>query len=133
MSAVAETADRSSYLRRVLWVDAATCLAMGVLLVIAAAPLSEFLGLPARLLSYAGVALFPVALFMGWVALRESLSVGGAWVVILGNAGWVAGSVAALLVFSPTAIGYAFVLVQAVAVALLAELEYVGLRRAENS
>lgn len=70
---------------------------------------------------------------MGWVALREELSVGGAWVVILGNAGWVAGSVAVVVVLSPTAIGYAFVLAQAVAVALLAELEYVGLRRAENS
>jgi hypothetical protein len=132
MSAVAETVDRSSFLRRVLWVDAATCLAMGALLVIAATPLSFFLGLPELLLSYAGVALFPVALFMGWVALREELSVGGVWVVILGNAGWVVGSVAVLLVLSPTAIGYAFVLVQAVAVALLAELEYVGLRRVEN-
>jgi hypothetical protein len=130
MTAVAETVDRSSFLRHVLWVDAATCLAMGVLLVIAALPLSSLLGLPEPLLSYAGVALFPVALFMGWVALREELSVAGAWVVILGNAGWVVGSVAVLLVLSPTAIGYAFVLVQAVAVALLAELEYVGLRRA---
>jgi hypothetical protein len=130
MTAVAETVDRTSFLRRVLWVDAATCLAMGVLLLIAAAPLAYFLGLPELLLAYAGIALFPVALFMGWVALREELSVAGAWVVILGNAGWVAGSVAVLLVLSPTAIGYAFVLVQAVAVALLAELEYVGLRRA---
>jgi hypothetical protein len=69
---------------------------------------------------------------MGWVALREALSVGGAWVVILGNAGWVVGSVVVLVVFSPTAIGYVFVVVQAVAVALLAELEYVGLRRVEN-
>jgi hypothetical protein len=130
MTAIAETVDRTSFLRRVLWVDATTCVAMGVLLVIAATPLSSLLGLPELLLSYAGVALFPVALFMGWVALWEELSVGGAWVVILGNAGWVVGSVVVLVVCSPTAIGHAFVLVQAVAVVLLAELEYVGLRRA---
>ena len=52
-----------------------------------------------------------------------------AWVVILGNAGWVVGSVLVLLLASPTAIGYAFVIAQAVVVVFLAELEYMGLRK----
>ena len=34
-----------------------------------------------------------------------------------------------LVVTLPTALGYAFVIAQALAVALLAELEFVGLRR----
>jgi hypothetical protein len=53
----------------------------------------------------------------------------GSWLAILGNAGWVAGSVLVLVLFSPTALGYAFVIAQAVVVAFLAELEYYGLRR----
>jgi hypothetical protein len=129
MTAIAATLDRTSFLRRVLWVDASTCLAMGALLVLFSAPLSSLLGLPALLLAYAGAALFPVAVFMGWVAFRDELSVAGAWVAILGNAGWVAGSVLVLVVFSPTGLGYAFVIAQAVVVGFLAELEYMGLRR----
>jgi len=135
MTAVAATVDRSSSLRRVLWVDAATCLAMGALLVLFSAPLASLLGLPALLLSYAGAALFPVAVFMGWVAFRDGMSVVsvvGTWVVILGNVGWVAGSLLVLFLLSPTGLGIAFVIVQGVAVALLAAAEYVGLERSAS-
>jgi len=121
--------DRTAFLRRVLMVDAATCVAMGLLLTLFATPLSTLLGLPPVLLAYAGASLFPIAGFMAWLALRRDASRWGAWVVILGNAGWVAGSVLVLLLASPTAIGYAFVIAQAVVVVLLAELEYTGLRR----
>jgi len=117
------------YLRRVLMVDASTCVATGVLMFLFATPLSTLLGLPAALLLYAGASLFPIAAFMAWLALRRDVSRWGAWVVILGNAGWVAGSVLVLVVFSPTAVGDAFVIAQAVVVAFLAELEYYGLRR----
>jgi hypothetical protein len=121
--------DRTAFLRRVLMVDAATCLAMGALLVLFASPLATLLGLPSLLLAYAGASLFPIAGFMAWVAIRRELSRWGAWVVILGNAGWVAGSVLVLFLASPTTIGFAFVIAQAVVVVLLAELEYVGVRR----
>ena len=121
--------DRTAPLRRVLTVDAATCVATGVLMILFATPLSTLLGLPAALLFYAGASLFPIAAFMAWLALRRDVSRWGAWVVILGNAGWVAGSVLVLVLFSPTAVGYAFVIAQAVVVAFLAELEYYGLRR----
>ena len=121
--------DRTAFLRRVLMVDAATCVAMGLLLTLFATPLSTLLGLPPVLLAYAGASLFPTGGFMAWLALRRDASRWGAWVVILGNAGWVAGSVLVLLLASPTAIGYAFVIAQAVVVVLLAELEYTGLRR----
>jgi hypothetical protein len=121
--------DRTAFLRRVLMVDAATCIATGVLMSLFATPLSTLLGLPAALLFYAGASLFPIAAFMAWLALRRDVARWGAWLVILGNAGWVAGSILVLVLFSPTALGYAFVIAQAVVVAFLAELEYYGLRR----
>lgn len=129
MTTVDAVFDRTSFLRRVLMVHAATCLAMGALLVLFASPLSTLLGLPSVLLAYAGAILFPIAGFMAWLALRRDASRWGAWVVILGNAGWVTGSVLVLCLASPTTIGYAFVIAQAVVVVLLAELEYMGLRR----
>ena len=89
-------------------VDAATCIATGVLMSLFATPLSTLLGLPAALLFYAGTSLFPIAAFMAWLALRRDVSRWGAWLVILGNA-----------LYIP----------QAVVVAFLAELEYCGLRR----
>jgi hypothetical protein len=129
MTALEAILDRSVWLRRVLIVDAATCLATGLLTTLFAAPLSTLLGLPAALLFYAGLALFPIAAFMAWLAMRRDLSRAGAWLVVLGNAGWVAGSVLVLCVFSPTGLGTAFVIAQAAVVALLAELELTGLRR----
>ena len=129
MSTLEAVLDRTAFLRRVLMVDAATCLATGVLLSLFATPLSTLLGLPAALLFYAGASLFPIAAFMAWLALRRDVARWGAWLVILGNAGWVAGSVLVLVLFSPTALGYAFVIAQAVVVAFLAELECSGLRR----
>jgi hypothetical protein len=57
---------------------------------------------------------------------------GAVLAVIAGNGAWVAASVLVLLagVLRPSALGYAFVLGQAAAVAVLAEVEAVALRRA---
>lgn len=129
MTALAATADRSTFLRRVLCVDAATCVATGALLSLESARLATLMGLPAGLLLWAGVALFPIAAFMLRTGLARDLSRPAVWVVIIGNAGWVAGSALLLLATAPTGLGYAFVIAQAVVVALLAELEYAGLRR----
>jgi hypothetical protein len=118
----------ATFLRRTLAVDAATCASMGALLVALPAPLAGVLGLPAELLFYAGLALLPCAALM--LAARRSRAL--AWLVVAGNAAWIAGSVVVLLVCSPTALGYAFVIAQALVVAGLAELEYVGLSRAAS-
>jgi hypothetical protein len=112
-------------LKAILWLDAATCVATGLLLSLLSSDLSEMLGLPRPLLFYAGLSLFPIAAFMAWTAQRPAAP--AVWLVIGGNALWVLGSLA-VLALSPTAIGTAFVIVQAVAVAVLAELEYMGLR-----
>jgi hypothetical protein len=119
----------TAFVRRVLFVDAATCVGTGLFLALLAAPLAPFLGLPAELLLYAGLALLPIAAFIAWVATREQMSAAGVWLVIIGNVGWVLASLALLFAVSPTVLGYAFVIGQALIVAALAEMEYVGLRK----
>ena len=70
---------------------------------------------------------------IAWMSFRPALPRWLVWTVILGNFAWAAKSV--LLVFSawvaPTAYGIAFVLAQAAAVALFAELQYLGLKRSQ--
>lgn len=117
------------FLRRVLLIDSATCLAMGALLLVAAGALAAILALPEALLRFAGLSLLPIAAFMGWVATRGSIPRAGAWLVVAGNVLWVVASIGLLLGawVSPNALGYAFVIAQAACVALLAALEYAGL------
>jgi len=113
-------------------IDAGTCIATGGLLALVANSLAPVLGLPAVLLEYAGISLFPIAAFMLWVATRSPIPAGGAWLVIIGNLVWVVGSAVVLFASSPTLLGYAFVIAQALVVAALAEFEFLGLRRARS-
>lgn len=119
-----------SFLRRVLWLDAATCVATGALMSFGSTPLAGLTNLPAGLLFYAGLSLFPVAAFIVFVASRAAIPAAGVWMVVIGNAAWSLTSLALLTDqrVSPNALGIAFVLIQAAAVALLAELEYMGLK-----
>jgi hypothetical protein len=77
------------------------------------------------------LAVNPLLAFIAFVATRRTLSAAGVWLVIVGNVGWIAASFWLLLggVINPTVLGYALVAVQALAVAALSGLEYVGLRR----
>ena len=129
------TYDPSRWLRRILLVDAATSAAMGLLLVVAASPLAPMLGLPAALLDYAGLSLIPFAALVGWVATRPQPPRPGVWAIIACNAVWSADSILLLLsgYVAPTGLGTAFVVAQALFVAILAELEHVGLRRTAAS
>jgi hypothetical protein len=122
----------SSVLRKVLFADAATCVASGLLMTAGAGPLEELFALPAPLLRCTGVALFPFAAFRVWVATRETVSRGAVWAVVVANALWVADSALILVTgfVRPNALGVAFVIAQAVAVVAFAEAEYYfGLRR----
>jgi hypothetical protein len=132
MTAITATMHRSTFLRCVLLIDAATCAAIGALLTLDGGALAPLFGLAAVLLRCSGISLLPIAAFMVWVATRERLPRAGVWVVIMGNAGWVAGSAALLLAVAATPIGGAFVVAQALGTAVLAALEYVGLRHAAD-
>ncbi|MDX1554015.1 MAG: hypothetical protein R3198_15420 [Marinobacter sp.] len=116
--------------KNLLLADAVTCLVMGLLLTFGASWLGEFLHLPQALLFYAGLILFPIALFMIFVATSDSIPTAGVQFIIVGNVGWVAGSVVLLVSgwVSPNLTGTAFIVVQAVAVAILAYLEMNSLR-----
>lgn len=119
------------FLKRVLLLDAASCLGMGATLIFGADLLSGPLGMSAALLEGAGIALLPIGLYMGWLGLRLNAAAMFVWLVILGNAAWVAKSL--VLAFGHpeiTPLGIAFVTGQAAFVLLMAILEYAGVRRA---
>jgi hypothetical protein len=121
----------SPLLRQALLADAATSAACGLLMALAAGPLSGILGLPEMLLRLAGIVLLPYAGFIAWLGLRDEVHRAVAWAVVLGNAIWALDSF--LLLASgwvePTRAGYAFVIAQSLAVLMYAEFQYVGLRR----
>lgn len=117
------------FIRRVLALDALSCLAMGLLMGLGAGGLAPLLGLAEGLVRGAGLALLPLAAFIGWLATRPSPPRLFVWVVIIGNLAWTAESFLTLGQSQATALGTAFVSAQAVAVLGLACLEYIGLRK----
>ncbi|HYW56040.1 MAG TPA: hypothetical protein VE934_03720 [Polaromonas sp.] len=120
------------FLRRVLWVDAATGLATGVLQLLLPGFLAGLLGLPEALLVEAGWAMLAFAAGITFLATRQVVPLTGVGILIAANLLWVVGCIAVLFggLVTPTITGMAFITVQAVTVAVLAELEWIGLRKA---
>lgn len=120
-----------TFLRRTLILDALASGATGLLMIAGAGLVEGLLGLPAALLRGAGFVLVPYVAFVIYAGTRETISRPAVWTIIAANVAWAAAS--ALLLVSgwvaPTALGYTFVIAQAVVVALLGELQYMGLRR----
>jgi hypothetical protein len=121
----------SVFLRRALLVDAAASGLTGALMLAGAGMLTDLLGLPAALLRGAGLVLVPYVAFVAIVAARAHISTAAVWAVIACNAVWTVASVALVIdgFVTPTALGTAFVIGQAVAVAALGALQYAALRR----
>ena len=128
-----QTIRIAKFLRGVLLVDAATCLAMGLLFIFFSARLSDYLALPTPLLFYPGLSLVPFAGFLVYLATRSRTVSPLVWVVVIGNALWTLDSILILLTgwITPNTFGLFFVVFQAVGVAILAGLELVGLKRSE--
>ena len=122
----------ATFLRRVLVADAVISGTTGLLLLFGADAVGRMLNVPAELLRSAGVSLVPFTAFVIWLATRERLPRIPVWTVIALNLVWVIASIALLFVdrINPNALGIAFIVVQAIAVAGFAEMQYVGLRRA---
>jgi len=123
----------SPMLRNALLLDGLLSGATGLLLVLAAGWLGAFLELPRLLLLVAGSALLPFAALLVWLSNRQQISRQVVWAVIAVNALWVIDSLLVLLIgwLSPNLFGYAFVIAQALAVALLAELQWFGLKHSQ--
>ena len=121
----------SSFLRRVLIVDALISGASGVAMLALADVFASLLQLPVDLVREAGIILLPFAAFVGFVASRQEPARLAVWAIIALNIVWVVDSI--LLLFSgwvaPNVLGYVFVIAQAAMVLVLADLEYMGLKR----
>lgn len=123
----------SNFLRFVLFADAATCAACGLLLSSGGETLQNLLGLPANLMLYAGLSLFPFAGFLIYAATRKSVSKTAIWLIVAVNLIWTVDSFLLLAsgYVAPTAFGSAFVVLQALGVFVFAGLEFIGMRKAE--
>lgn len=121
---------KSLSIRAVMTFDAAITGATGLLMLIAAVPLGDLLDLPTALLAVAGAVLIPYVAFLYWLATRDEPSRPGVLTVIALNIAWAIGCVALLVSgqVAPNALGTAFVLIQAVAVLVFADLQVLALR-----
>jgi hypothetical protein len=122
----------SRSLRLALLADAGASGATAALLVAGAGLLEPLSGLPVALMREAGMLLVPYVMLILFVASRSTASVAVVNAIIGINAAWTAAS-GLLLVggwVSPTLLGIAFVLAQALAVGAFAVVQYACLRQA---
>jgi hypothetical protein len=123
--------QRNLFLRYALLADAIASGATALLMIAGADLLTGLLSLPVALMREAGLVLIPYVALVATVGTRETIARPAVQAIIALNVMWVAGS--ALLLVSgwvaPTALGSAFVIAQAAAVAMFAELQFIGLRR----
>ncbi len=118
-------------LRQALLLDGFVSGAVGVILLAAAGPAHDVLGLSTVFLRMVGLCLVPWMAALAYLATRRHVPATMAWSVVGINVLWVIGSVVLLIGdwADPHGLGIAFVLTQAVAVALFAELQVMALRR----
>ena len=121
----------SAFLRRVLFADAISCAGLGLLLLALSDALANLFNLPSQLLIQAALVLLPFAAFIVYVASRANVSRFAVGAVIVVNVIWVIESFVLLGLESIDAnvLGQAFVIAQALFVAAISALEYVGLKR----
>ena len=123
----------SLFLRRAIVGDAVITGAMAVLLTAASGVLGPMLNLPESLLRETGIFLIVYAALVGFLGSRELMPKLAVCLVIGANALWTVDSIALLFTgwVQPNALGQAFIVAQAVAVAVIAELQYIGLKRSD--
>lgn len=124
--------NRDGLLRTALKIDAVASGALGALTLAAGMMLDDLLGIPLALLVPVGLFLVAYAAFVWIAGTRREINRTAAWAVVMVNLLWVLDSVALLVAgwFPLTALGVAFVLAQAAAVALFAATQLYALRRA---
>jgi hypothetical protein len=123
------------FLRRVLHVDAVLSAVTAAVMLADAEPLSAWTGLPAGLVQVLGVALLPWAALLAWLGSRAVVARGAIGAVVALNFLWVLDCT--LLAFgafgTPQGLGIAVAAVQAVGTFVIAELEWLGLKRAPQA
>jgi hypothetical protein len=121
----------SQLLRRAILGDAIFSGASAVLLTFGAGVLAPWLELPEALLRETGLFLIVYAILVGWLGTRHIMPKALVAIVIAGNTAWTLASIALLFsgAVTPNLLGEVFVAAQAIATGVLAELQYIGLRR----
>ncbi len=129
------TIDPRSPLRRVVRADGLISGAMGLVLLAGGGLMADPLGLPESLLRGAGIVLLPFAGGVLWLARQAVPNAIAVKAVIAANAAWVVLSVLVLVTgwVTPSGLGQAFVIVQGLGVAVFAELQLAGWRRANRA
>jgi hypothetical protein len=119
-------------LRFALTLDGVATGANGVLYLAGAPLLDDWLGLPAEMLMAVGAFLIAYAALVLRLATRPAMPRVAVVAVIAANVLWAVDSLIALALdwFTPTTVGQVLIAVQAVLVAGLAALQYVGLKQA---
>ncbi|MGA2058098.1 MAG: hypothetical protein ABSG88_22680 [Bradyrhizobium sp.] len=124
----------SSLLRRALQADTVFSGTGAILLTLGAGELAPLLNLPETLLRDAGLFLIVYAAFVGWLSTRTGFPKILVVAVVAGNAAWTLSSIA--LIFSgavtPNVLGEIALAMQAIIVGILAELQFLGLRRSSG-
>lgn len=120
------------FLRSVLLFDAVTCILGGALLLGLSSALERLLGIPAGLSLAAGPLLLAFGAAVAWVGTRPEVLQVAVRVIVSLNALWAVESLLALGLgwLEPNALGRYFLVAQALAVLVIAELQFIGLRRA---
>lgn len=130
---VASGADARAAVSLRLWLrlDAVASGLTGVGAVAGVGFLPEILGTPSALLWPVGGFLVVWAAALAYLASRPRMNRAAVWAVIVLNLLWVLDSVAIVLAgwFPLTGLGVGYVLLQAAAVAMFAEFQYLGARR----
>jgi hypothetical protein len=125
----------SLLLRRALVADAVFSGISALLLSIGAGALASLLALPEALLGETGLFLIAYAALVGWLGTRQAMPKILTGIVVAGNAAWTVASIALLFsgLVSPNLLGEVVVAMQAIAVGVFAELQFIGLRRSSDA
>lgn len=121
----------SPFLRRALLADAVFSGVSAIVMTLDAGALAPSLNLPETLLREAGLFLIAYTALVGWLWFRPSVPKVLVMIVIAGNAAWTLASIGLLFsgAVSPNLLGEIVVVAQAIATGVLAELQYIGLRK----
>jgi len=129
LTRIATTADGGRLLRTALRIDAAASGGLGLVSLAGAPLLAGPVGAPEAALRGVGgfLVVFGIALVV--LSTRPTMPVPLVWAVVVGNLAWVAASAVVALLAPLTVLGTVVAVVQAVGVAVFADLEWLGLRR----
>lgn len=124
----------STFLRRVLALDAAVTAGNGLIYLVGAGPVGRLLDVQPDLLTGLGIFLVAYGAAVGYLAARPVPPSGWVRVVIGANVAWVAASLCAMLFgwLDPSTAGKVWIPLQAAVVAGFAALQAAGLNRRER-